>query len=201
MYITPWSERVAVLADTMSMNDDAQRRAAELTDELKAVLKDLRSKVRPKLSDFRSFSVYAMQEQAVQESSVKIQLMEKRVEAVKRQAESLAELEAELSTHRKQEQAYTDTIDSLNKEIETLEQERTEAKQQQALAAPDSTQNSTSGASRGTLLISVALQDYKARRWTMAPRRLQALSRHLICYLTSTASEAVCDSCRGRIRI
>ena len=59
MYITPWSERVAVLADTMSMNDDAQRRAAELTDELKAVLKDLRSKVRFKLSDFSQLlSVY-----------------------------------------------------------------------------------------------------------------------------------------------
>lgn len=58
--------------------------------------------------------------------------MERRMEAVKRQADAITDLENELSKARKQERAYEDAMDQLQTEIDSLEQDNARLK----VAAP-----------------------------------------------------------------
>jgi dynactin 1 len=58
--------------------------------------------------------------------------MDKRMEGVKRQADSLAELEGELAKIRKQEKAYEQTIEALHGDLSGLEKENVKLKQQSA---------------------------------------------------------------------
>jgi dynactin 1 len=72
------------------------------------------------------------QDQTIQESGVKIELMERRMEAVKKQADTITDLESELSKARKQERAYEEAMEQLQSEIDSLEQDNARLK----VAAP-----------------------------------------------------------------
>ena len=69
------------------------------------------------------------QEQAEQESKVKIELMERRLESVKRQGDTIVELEADLAKARKQEKIYQDAMDQLQTDFDQLEQDMVKVKQ------------------------------------------------------------------------
>jgi dynactin 1 len=112
------------------------------------------------------------QEQAIQESAVKIELMEKRMEGVKKQvrklwgdtslgchaeleqqADAMAELEAELAKSKKQEKAYEEAIEALQADLDSMEQENIKLKQ----AAPSADK---SGASRISHVFRAQTIDY-----------------------------------------
>ena len=78
------------------VNVEAERRVVQLNDEIQALVRNLKSK-----------------DQNIQESSVKIELMERRMEAVKKQANTINDLEAEMGKARKQERSYEEAIDQL----------------------------------------------------------------------------------------
>lgn len=69
------------------------------------------------------------QDQNIQESTVKIELMERRLEGVKRQGDAIVELEADLAKARKQEKAYEDAMEQLQADLDALEQENVKLKQ------------------------------------------------------------------------
>lgn len=69
-----------------------------------------------------------VQDQSQQESAVKIELMERRLESVKKQADALAQLELELAKAKKQEKAYEDAIEALQGDLDNMEQELSKAK-------------------------------------------------------------------------
>jgi cell shape-determining protein MreC len=61
--------------------------------------------------------------------------MERRMEASKKQADALADLEDQLSKARKQEKAYEEAMEQLQADLDTLEQENGRLKQ--SLNTPD----------------------------------------------------------------
>lgn len=70
-----------------------------------------------------------MQEQIIQETAVKIELMEKRAEGVKKQSEALADLESELARSKKTEESLESTIDQLREDLGKLELEAAKLRQ------------------------------------------------------------------------
>lgn len=67
-------------------------------------------------------------DQNIQESSVKIELMERRMETVKKHADTINGLEAELGKARKQEKSYEEAIDELQRDLDALEQDNIKLK-------------------------------------------------------------------------
>jgi len=83
----------------------------QLNDEIQALVRTLKSK-----------------DQNIQESSVKIELMERRMRAVKKQADAINDLEAEMGKARKQERSYEEAIDQLQHDLDALEQDNIKLK-------------------------------------------------------------------------
>ncbi|GAA5897736.1 hypothetical protein JCM8208_000245 [Rhodotorula glutinis] len=122
----PWVARVVELQSSAAINVDAERKVVQLQEELRELVRDVRVK-----------------EQAHQEATVKIELMEKRLEGVKKQAEALAQLEGELAKSRKQERAYEEATEVLQRDLDKLEQELDKLKQSAAAAEKQGTPTSS----------------------------------------------------------
>ncbi|KAI0042583.1 hypothetical protein FA95DRAFT_1636409 [Auriscalpium vulgare] len=102
----PWVVRVGEIKASMAVNVEAERKVAQLNEEMQSLMRTLKQR-----------------EQGLQESSVKIELMERRMDAVKKQADTIVDLEGELSKARKQERAYEDAMEQLQADLDALEQE------------------------------------------------------------------------------
>ncbi|KAF8893676.1 dynein associated protein-domain-containing protein [Gymnopilus junonius] len=107
----PWVTRIAEVKAALAINVEAERKVASLSDEMQALARTLRTK-----------------DQTIQESTVKIELMERRLEAVKKQADAIVELEGELSKAKKQERAYEEAMEQLQADLDTLEQDNAKLK-------------------------------------------------------------------------
>ena len=103
--------RVSEVKARAAVNVEAERRVVQLNDEIQALVRNLKSK-----------------DQNIQESSVKIELMERRMETVKKQADAINDLETELGKARKQERSYEEAIDQLQHDLDTLEQDNMKLK-------------------------------------------------------------------------
>ncbi|KIJ13750.1 hypothetical protein PAXINDRAFT_170080 [Paxillus involutus ATCC 200175] len=113
----PWVARIDEIRASTAVNIEAERKATQLQDEVQSLVRSLKSR-----------------DQTIQESTVKIELMERRMEAGKRQADSIVELEIELSKARKQERAYEEAMEQLQADLDALEQDNAKLK---TMAAPE----------------------------------------------------------------
>ncbi|KAK4049711.1 hypothetical protein OIV83_003986 [Microbotryomycetes sp. JL201] len=111
-YDPPWLARVALMQSRASVNVDAERKLAQLNEEVRDLVREARTK-----------------EQLHQESLVKIELMEKRMGETKKQQEAMAELQAELAKSKKQERTYEEAIETLQGDLDAMEQELSKLKQ------------------------------------------------------------------------
>ncbi len=93
------------------MNVEAERKVAKLNDEMQGLMRTLKSK-----------------DQSIQEASVKIELMERRMEAAKKQAELIANLEKELLDAKKQQREYEEAMEQLQVDLDSLEQDNAKLK-------------------------------------------------------------------------
>ena len=107
----PWIVRVAEIKASTAINVEAERKVAQLNDEMQGLVRSLKTK-----------------DQNIQESAVKIELMERRMETVKKQADTIDDLAAELSKARKQERAYEEAMEQLQTDLESVEQENAKLK-------------------------------------------------------------------------
>ena len=107
----PWVIRVAEIKASTAINVEAERKVAQLNDEMQGLVRRLKTK-----------------DQNIQESAVKIELMERRMETVKKQADTIDDLAAELSKARKQERAYEEAMEQLQTDLESVEQENAKLK-------------------------------------------------------------------------
>jgi dynactin 1 len=98
--------RITEIKAALAINVEAERKVASLNDEIQSLARNVRGK-----------------DQAIQESSVKIELMERRLEAVKKQADTIIELENELVKARKQERAYEEAMEQLHADLDALDKE------------------------------------------------------------------------------
>ncbi|KAI6031243.1 dynein associated protein-domain-containing protein [Pisolithus microcarpus] len=113
----PWVARIEEIRASTAVNAEAERKAAQLQEEVQGLVRTLKAR-----------------DQNLQEATVKIELMERRMEAVKKQADAIVELEIELSKARKQERAYEEAMEQLQADLDTLEQDNAKLK---AMAAPE----------------------------------------------------------------
>ncbi|KAG6380679.1 dynein associated protein-domain-containing protein [Boletus reticuloceps] len=113
----PWIVRIDEIRASTAVNVEAERKAAQLQDEIQSLVRSLKSR-----------------DQTNQESAVKIELMERRMEASKKQSDTITELEVELSKARKQERAYEEAMEQLQADLDALEQDNAKLK---TMAAPE----------------------------------------------------------------
>ncbi|GJE89651.1 dynactin [Phanerochaete sordida] len=109
--IAPWVTRIPEVKSATAVNVEAERKLAQLNDEMQALVRTLKAK-----------------DQHIQESVVKIELMERRMEGVKKQGEMIADLETELQKARKQERAYEEAMEQLQSDLDALEQDNKKLK-------------------------------------------------------------------------
>lgn len=95
----------------MAVNEEAERKVAQLNEEMQGLVRTLKSK-----------------DQNIQESAVKIELMERRTEAAKKQAEAVTELEGLLGKAQKQEKYYVEAMEQLQSEFDSLAKENSKLK-------------------------------------------------------------------------
>ncbi|KAH7920934.1 hypothetical protein BV22DRAFT_1097308 [Leucogyrophana mollusca] len=107
----PWVTRIDEIKASTAVNIEAERKATQLQEEIQGLVRSLKTR-----------------DQNIQESGVKIELMERRMEAAKRQADTVVDLEIELSKARKQERAYEEAMEQLQADLDTLEQDNAKLK-------------------------------------------------------------------------
>ncbi|KAN0135638.1 Dynein associated domain containing protein [Lactarius tabidus] len=107
----PWIVRIEEVKAAMTVNEEAERKVAQLNEEMQGLARTLKSK-----------------EQNIQESAVKIELMERRMEAAKKQAEAVTDLEGQLGKAQKQEKYYMEAMEQLQSEFDSLEKENSKLK-------------------------------------------------------------------------
>jgi dynactin 1 len=97
---------VSQIKTALAVNVEAERKVAQLNDEMQGLVRSLKTK-----------------DQSIQESTVKIEMMERRLESVKKQADTIVELESEIAKSKKQDRAYEDAIEQLQTDLDTSELE------------------------------------------------------------------------------
>ncbi|KAI8061430.1 dynein associated protein-domain-containing protein [Gongronella butleri] len=102
----PWIQRASDMKAEIVVDHDKDRKLQQHSDDIMRLLKDLK-----------------MKDQALQVEQVKAELLEKRMENVKKQADQIAVLEKELQRSQSQEAMYTEAMDNLQAEYDALEQE------------------------------------------------------------------------------
>lgn len=90
----------------MAVNVEAERKLAQSQDEIQGLIRSLKSRG-----------------QTIQESTLKIELMTRRMEESERQTDTIVELESEVSRARKQERAYEEAMERLQADLDSLERE------------------------------------------------------------------------------
>ncbi|KAI8980556.1 dynactin [Trametes punicea] len=107
----PWLARIDEIKAATAINVEAERKVAQLNDEIQALARTLKIK-----------------DQTIQETNVKVELMERRMEAAKKQADAITDLENELNKARKQERAYEEAMEQLQADLDALEQDNAKLK-------------------------------------------------------------------------
>lgn len=107
----PWIVRIEEVKAAMAVNEEAERKVAQLNEEMQGLVRTLKSK-----------------DQNIQESAVRIELMERRMEAAKKQAEAVTDLEGLLGKAQKQEKYYVEAMEQLQSEFDSLAKENSKLK-------------------------------------------------------------------------
>lgn len=103
--------RVEEIKASLAVNIEAERKVTQLNEEIQGLIRGVKTR-----------------DQNIQEAGVKIELMERRMETVKKQADAIADLEGELSKARKQERAYEEAMEQLQSDLDSLEQDNAKLK-------------------------------------------------------------------------
>ncbi|KZO99357.1 hypothetical protein CALVIDRAFT_477249 [Calocera viscosa TUFC12733] len=102
----PWIARVDEIRAKAAVNLEAEREVSLLKEQTS----DLQRVIKTK-------------DQIIQEGGVKMELMDRRMESLKKQAEVIANLESELAKLRKSEASYQESLEQIQAELDAAEQE------------------------------------------------------------------------------
>ncbi|KAI0071023.1 dynactin [Panus rudis PR-1116 ss-1] len=108
----PWVMRIDQIKAATAINVEAERKVAQLTDELSALARTLREK-----------------ERKIEETNVKIELMEHKMKELNKKADEIEGYKAELTKLHKQERAYEEAMEQFQADLDHLEQENVKLKQ------------------------------------------------------------------------
>lgn len=127
----PWLSRVEAIRSEAAVNADAEARATKQGEEIKDLLREVKMRVSGHDLEPIGFtsswililSPSISQDQNLQESGVKIEMLERRMESMRKQVETVTELEGELLKSTATEKALHESMDQLQKELDSLESE------------------------------------------------------------------------------
>ncbi|KAJ7729076.1 dynein associated protein-domain-containing protein [Mycena maculata] len=126
--VSPWVTRVDEVKASVAVNLEAERRVAQLNEELQGLVRTLKQK-----------------EQHLQEATVKNDLMERKMETVKRQADSIAEKDVVIADSKRRQRELEEALEQVQGDLDVSEQERlklktlvgTEQRQASGAVAPE----------------------------------------------------------------
>ncbi|CED83455.1 Microtubule-associated protein dynactin DCTN1/Glued [Phaffia rhodozyma] len=113
----PWLVRAEKMAAQAMINTDSEQKCVRLNEEVQELSREI--KKRERLS---------------QETDVKVQVLERKVETAKQQAETIEGLEIDLGKVKKHERALEDAIELMQAELDKAEADVTKLKQTQVQA-------------------------------------------------------------------
>ncbi|KAG8983164.1 hypothetical protein FRB90_006256 [Tulasnella sp. 427] len=113
----PWVTRVVEIRAIAAVNLDAERAVTKLNEEILMLVKGVKTR-----------------DQTIQESAAKIELMERRMETVKQQADAIAELESQLSKANQVAQDHSEALDTVQADLDAMEKECDRLRQELASA-------------------------------------------------------------------
>ncbi|KAJ1976839.1 hypothetical protein H4R35_002527 [Dimargaris xerosporica] len=113
----PWYQRAQQFKAELVLNVEVEQKLQTLNEEIMNLIREIKLK-----------------DQALQESGVKIELLEKRMETVKKQAETITRLEEKIHKGKDQQRIFEEAMDNLQTELEQLEQENHKLKKAAAKA-------------------------------------------------------------------
>ena len=120
----PWLGRVEEIRAAASHNADTERKVIALSEELKDMLREVKMRVSgPLLIRLYKRFVANKQDQNLQEAGVKVETLERRLEATRKHIDQIVELENDVAKAKKQEKVYEDAIEQLQKDLDLLEAE------------------------------------------------------------------------------
>ncbi|KAF9973743.1 hypothetical protein BGZ65_009101, partial [Modicella reniformis] len=114
-----WIIRAQELKAEVIVNVDAEQKAQSLQDQMLRLVKEAKLK-----------------DQSLQESNVKVELLEKRIDTFKKQAEQITTLDREAEKSRNQERIYDETIREHQNEITALQEQNMQLRRM--IKKPDS---------------------------------------------------------------
>ncbi|KAJ1872717.1 hypothetical protein LPJ55_002875 [Coemansia sp. RSA 990] len=112
---TPWSVRASQFKASLVQNADVEKRTGQLNEEIVSLARELK-----------------LRDQTIQELGVKSEMLEKRSESMRRQAEQISELRKLLDETRAKERTYEEALESLQVEMEAVESECRKLRQAEA---------------------------------------------------------------------
>ncbi|WVN86516.1 uncharacterized protein L203_101680 [Cryptococcus depauperatus CBS 7841] len=114
----PWLARVAAIKEAASHNPETEKQVVKLSEEVKDMLREIR-----------------IRDQSLQEAGVKVETLERRLEASRKQGDIIVELESDVAKAKKQEKVYEDAIEQLQAEQDALEAENARLRKGQGQSA------------------------------------------------------------------
>ncbi|KAJ7194752.1 dynactin [Mycena pura] len=109
--VSPWVTRVGEVKASVAVNLEAERRVTQLNEELQGLMRTVKQK-----------------EQQIQEAAVKNDLMERKMEMVKKQADAIAEKDGVIADGKRRQHELEEAVEQLQGELDVSEQERTKLK-------------------------------------------------------------------------
>jgi dynactin 1 len=123
------------IKEAAQYNAEAERKVSRLSEELKDMLREVK-----------------IRDQTLQESGVKVETLERRLEASRKQADMILELENDIAKAKKQEKVYEDAIEALQAEQDSLEAENARLRKNGGGDAPHQATHSSASASAASRL-------------------------------------------------
>ncbi|KAN0060911.1 hypothetical protein ACQY0O_006645 [Thecaphora frezii] len=111
----PWLARVEHIKAAAAHNVEAERQVAKLNEEARDLYRQIKAR-----------------DQAMQESSIKLERLQKQVDKSKEQSDQMNDMRGGLVEALKQSKAYQEANDALQAELDALQQENDRLKQQAA---------------------------------------------------------------------
>ncbi|KAJ2852470.1 hypothetical protein J3B02_003472, partial [Coemansia erecta] len=134
----PWARRAVAFKAGLVQSTDVERRTAALQEEIVSLARELK-----------------IRDQTLQESGVRAEMLEKRADTLRRQADQARELQSALDAARAKELTYEEAIEELQSEVEALEQECHKLRQASATVAAASAASAKNAESSGADLASI----------------------------------------------
>ncbi|KAF7721130.1 hypothetical protein EC973_005377 [Apophysomyces ossiformis] len=162
--VPPWVQRASDIKAEGVVNHDMERRLQQHSEEIVKLIKDIKLK-----------------DQALQEASVKVDLLEKRMEVARKEAEQVESLGELLEKAQEQEQVYAEAMENLQLEYNTLQQKYVELKKTNSRKEEKRLSAQKKALEMGEISVDSAITDAGGQMETLkaAVRFLRAENAHL----------------------